>query len=146
MRLGPLAFPWWTAVVAAGLCAAGVALGNWQSGRAAEKRAIAERLAGYERAPLLRLGARPVAADDYLWHKVEAHGEFDANARCFSATGCTAAGPGITSLRRCASNGPRYVLVLRGWLPSGKRASGTRGSPGHSRNPGDGGSGSRAHV
>jgi surfeit locus 1 family protein len=32
---------WWAAALAAGACAAGVALGNWQSGRAEEKRAAA---------------------------------------------------------------------------------------------------------
>jgi surfeit locus 1 family protein len=119
MRLGPLVFPWWTAVVAAGLCAAGVALGNWQSGRAAEKRAIAERLAGYERAPLLRLGAGPVAADDYLWHKVEARGEFDAKRTLYLGNRLYRGRPGyyvVTPLR--IGNGPRHVLVLRGWLPS----------------------------
>ena len=36
--------PWWGVLLAAIGCAAGVALGNWQSGRAAEKRALAATL------------------------------------------------------------------------------------------------------
>lgn len=33
--------PWWAVLLAACGCAAGIALGNWQTGRAAEKRALA---------------------------------------------------------------------------------------------------------
>jgi len=33
--------PWWATLLAAGGCAAGIALGNWQTDRAAEKRALA---------------------------------------------------------------------------------------------------------
>lgn len=119
MRLGPLEFPWWTAVIAAVLCALGIALGNWQSERAAEKRAIAERLADYEQAPPIRLGAGPVAAEDYLWHKVEVNGEFDAKRTLFLGNRLYRGKPGyyvVTPLR--IGSGPRHVLVLRGWLAS----------------------------
>ena len=85
MRIGPLAFAWWTAPVAAALCAIGIALGHWQSGRAAEKREISERLAGYERVSAIALDAQPVAAENYVWRKVEAHGEFDAQRTLFLA-------------------------------------------------------------
>ena len=42
----PLRFrpPWWAVLLAAIGCAAGIALGNWQTGRAAEKRALAATL------------------------------------------------------------------------------------------------------
>ena len=42
----PLRFrpPWWAVLLAAIGCAAGIALGNWQSGRAGEKRALAASL------------------------------------------------------------------------------------------------------
>ena len=119
MRLGPLAFPWWSAIVAAAFCVGGVALGNWQSGRAAQKRAIADRLAGYESAPALRLGAGSVAADDYLWRKVEARGEFDSGRTLFLGNRLYHGQPGfyiVTPLH--VENSPRYVLVLRGWMPS----------------------------
>jgi len=43
MQAGVLRFrpPWWAAVLAAAGCVAGVLLGNWQSGRAEQKRALA---------------------------------------------------------------------------------------------------------
>ena len=119
VRLGPLAFPWWTALVAAGLCALGVALGNWQSDRAAEKRAIADRLAGYGQAPPIRLGAGAAVVGDYLWHKVEANGEFDTKHTLFLGNRLYRGKPGyyvVTPLR--IENSRRYVLVLRGWLAS----------------------------
>lgn len=132
MRLGPLAFPWWTAFVAAGLCAAGIALGNWQSGRAAEKRAIAERVASYERSPALKLGADPVAAVDYLWHKVEARGEFDTGRTVFLGNRLYRGKPGfyvVTPLH--VENSRRYLLVLRGWTPApGNSPPGIAAPPG----------------
>ena len=133
MRIGPLAFAWWTAPVAAALCAIGISLGHWQSGRAAEKREIAERLAGYERVPAIRLDAQPVAAENYVWRKVEAHGEFDAQRTLFLANRLYRGRSGyyaVTPLR--IDGGGRYVLVLRGWLPAGNAppaigaSSGTR--------------------
>jgi len=46
MIAGRLRFypPWWGVVLAAAGCAAGILLGNWQAGRAAEKRALAAAL------------------------------------------------------------------------------------------------------
>ena len=132
MKLGPLAFPAWTALVAAGLCALGVALGNWQSDRAAQKRVIADGLARYQRAPATRLGADADAAGDYLWHRVEARGEFDAKHTLFLGNRLYRGRPGyyvVTPLR--IENGPRYVLVLRGWLPSSGNAP-----PAHAVPPG----------
>jgi surfeit locus 1 family protein len=43
MQAGSFRFrpPWWAAVLAAAGCVAGVLLGNWQSGRAEQKRALA---------------------------------------------------------------------------------------------------------
>lgn len=120
MRLGPLAFPWWTAFAAGALCALGVALGNWQAGRAEEKRAIADRLAGFHGAPAIRLGAAPAAAEDYLWHKVEVHGEFEAQRTVFLGNRLYRGRPGyyvVTPLR--IEHASRYVLVLRGWKASG---------------------------
>src|SRR5260221_9658948 len=120
MRIGPLPFAWWTAPLAAALCAIGIALGHWQSGRAAEKREISERLAGYERVSAIRLDAQPVAAENYVWRKVEARGEFDAQRSLFLANRPYRGRSGyyvVTPLR--IDGGGRYVLVLRGWLAAG---------------------------
>jgi cytochrome oxidase assembly protein ShyY1 len=131
MRIGPLAFAWWTAPVAAALCAVGIALGHWQSGRAAEKREISERLAGYERMSAIRLDAQPVAAENYVWRKVEAQGEFDAQRSLFLANRLYRGRTGyyvVTPLR--INGGGRYVLVLRGWLPAGNAPPAIGASPG----------------
>jgi surfeit locus 1 family protein len=131
MRIGPLAFAWWTAPVAAALCASAIALGHWQSGRAAEKREISERLAGYERMSAIRLDAQPVAAENYVWRKVEARGEFDAQRSLYLANRLYRGRSGyyvVTPLR--IDGGDRYVLVLRGWLPAGTAPPAIGGSAG----------------
>ncbi len=131
MRIGPLAFAWWTAPVAAALCAIGIALGHWQSGRAAEKREIAERLAGYERVSAILLDAQPVAAENHVWRKVEARGEFDAQRTLFLANRLYRGRSGyyvVTPLR--IDGGGRHVLVLRGWLPAGNAPPAIGLSPG----------------
>jgi cytochrome oxidase assembly protein ShyY1 len=130
MKIGPLAFVWWTAPVAAALCAIGIALGHWQSGRAAEKREISERLAGYERVSAIPLEAQPVAAENYVWRKVEVHGVFDAQRTLFLANRLYRGRSGyyvVTPLR--IDGGGRYVLVLRGWLPAGNAPPAIGASP-----------------
>ena len=131
MRIGPLAFPWWAALTAGALCALGVVLGNWQSDRAEEKRAITDRLADFARVPAIRLGDAPVAAEDYLWHKVEVHGEFDAQRTLLLGNRLYRGKPGyyvVTPLR--IDTGRRYVLVLRGWMASGSAPPGQAVPPG----------------
>lgn len=131
MRIGPLAFAWWTAPVAAALCAIGVALGHWQSGRAAEKHEISLRVAGYERASAIRLDARPGAVEDHVWHKVEAYGEFDTQRTVFLANRLYRGQSGyyvVTPLR--IDGVDSYVLVLRGWLAAGNAPPSIAASPG----------------
>lgn len=106
--------------MAGALCAVGIALGNWQSDRAEEKRAIAQRIADFEKTRAVRLGAAPVAAEDYLWRKVEVHGEFDPQRTLFLGNRLYRGRPGyyvVTPLR--IENAGRYVLVLRGWKALG---------------------------
>lgn len=106
--------------MAGALCALGVALGNWQTNRAEEKRAIAERLAGFDGAPAVRLGAAPVAAGDYVWRKVEVRGEFDARRTVFLGNRLYRGRPGFYVVAPLQiDNAGRYVLVLRGWTASG---------------------------
>jgi len=100
---GPFAFAfrprWWGCALAAAGCAAGVALGNWQSGRAEEKRAAR---AGVERVALS--GEFMPEFTVYLDHKVH-------RGR-----------PGyhvVQPLRPAA--GGAHVLVNRGWIAAGSR-------------------------
>jgi surfeit locus 1 family protein len=87
----------WAAVLAAAACAGGIALGKWQSGRAEEKRALAEHV---ERVALQ--GEFLPRHTVYLDNKVN-HGRVGYEV--------------ITPLRlRNGSN----VLVNRGWIAAGK--------------------------
>ncbi len=85
----------WPFVLAAAACAAGIALGNWQSRRADEKRAL----------------ARPVAVE----------GEFVGRHTVFLDHKTRRGRPGfevVTPLRLRDSDA--HVLVNRGWLAGGK--------------------------
>jgi surfeit locus 1 family protein len=67
---------WWAFALALAGCAAGVALGNWQSRRAEERRALGERFEAALHAVALEIPAAPVAAGDYVAKRVAARGEF----------------------------------------------------------------------
>jgi len=88
--------PWWAAVLALAGCAAGIALGNWQWGRAQEKIAAA---AAVQRLALR--GAFLPSHTVYLDNKVH-------RGR-----------PGYHVLQPLQSADGRKVLVNRGWLPAG---------------------------
>ncbi|HEU4350797.1 MAG TPA: SURF1 family protein [Burkholderiales bacterium] len=87
----------WALALAAAACAAGIALGNWQRGRADEKRAAAGRL-----------------------ERVAVEGEFVPKYTVFLDNKTHRGRSGyevVTPLKLRAS--PSYVLVNRGWLPAG---------------------------
>jgi surfeit locus 1 family protein len=64
-------------VIAAALAVVlGIALGQWQSRRAAQKTAIAQQLSARALAPKLVLGAQPMAADDLEYRRISLRGEF----------------------------------------------------------------------
>jgi surfeit locus 1 family protein len=84
----------WPLALACAGCAAGIALGNWQSGRAEEKRAAAAQL-----------------------ERVVLHGEFVAQHTVFLGNRLRHGRPGyevITPLR--LPGGSAHVLVNRGWM------------------------------
>jgi surfeit locus 1 family protein len=83
--------PWWAAALAAAACAAGIGLGNWQSGRAAEKRAAA--------------AATPV----------QLRGELLAKHTLFLQNRIHHGKPGYYVLQPLRGRDGRCVLVLRGW-------------------------------
>jgi cytochrome oxidase assembly protein ShyY1 len=83
--------PWWAVALAAAGCAAGIALGNWQSGRADEKRAAG--------------AAAPV----------KARGELLARHTLFLQNRVHRGKPGYYVLQPLRGRDGRCVLVLRGW-------------------------------
>ena len=87
----------WALALAAAACAAGIALGNWQSGRADQKRAAAARL-----------------------ERVGVEGEFLPKYTVYLDNKTRRGRPGyeiVTPLRLRGSNS--HVLVNRGWVAAG---------------------------
>jgi surfeit locus 1 family protein len=87
----------WALALAAAACAAGIALGNWQSGRADQKRAAAARL-----------------------ERVAVEGEFVPNYTVYLDNKTRRGRPGyeiVTPLRLRGSTS--HVLVNRGWVAAG---------------------------
>ena len=88
--------PWWGVLLAALGCAAGIALGNWQSGRADEKRA----LAASQKAEALR-------------------GEFLPKYTLYLDNKTYRGKPGYHVVQPLRMADGRQMLVNRGWLPAG---------------------------
>jgi len=88
--------PWWGVLLAALGCAAGIALGGWQSGRADEKRALAATV----KPVVLRGEFQP--RHTILLDNKTSHGRL---------------GYQVVQPLRLADG--RYVLVNRGWIASG---------------------------
>ena len=102
-------------------CAAGIALGQWQAGRAAEKKALAAELAEARRAPPVELS--PSAHDPELVHRrVGVRGTFEPRFTIFLDNKLRAGRPGyevVTPMRLARSD--VYVLVNRGWVAAPPR-------------------------
>ncbi len=101
----------------------GIALGNWQQGRAAQKMAVQEKLAARaSQAPVpLRTaiaGARAPLSSSLEYRRVRVTGEFVAGWPLFLANRPMAGRPGyylVMPFRIADST--MSVLVIRGWLP-----------------------------
>ena len=88
--------PWWAWLLALAGCAAGIALGQWQSGRAADKRAAAAE------------ATRPI----------ELRGELLAAKTLYLANRLHHGRTGFQVLQPLQSATGEAVLVLRGWIPA----------------------------
>jgi surfeit locus 1 family protein len=88
--------PWWALLLAACGCAAGIALGNWQAGRAADKRALAAAQA-----------------------PVTLRGEFDAKYTVFLDNKLNRGRPGYHVVQPLRMAHGTSVLVNRGWTAAG---------------------------
>jgi len=106
----------WPLLLAAAACAGAIALGNWQSRRADEKRAIGAELDAAMRAAPLDLSATAPAGAYVLKH-VAARGSFVPALTVLLDNKLRHGRPGyevVTPLRLAGSDA--HVMVDRGWL------------------------------
>jgi cytochrome oxidase assembly protein ShyY1 len=98
--------------------ALGIALGNWQQRRAAEKTALEARLAAGNAAAPLRLGAAPLAPAAVEFRRVAVTGEFVRDWPLYLDNRPYQNRVGFYLLMpfKIAGTG-MHVLVERGWLP-----------------------------
>src|SRR5918999_4210002 len=108
----------WACLAAAAACAAGIVLGNWQAGRAAEKQALRDALERSLRAPPLELPATPVAADAYVLKRVAARGRFVDQHTVYLDNKLRRGRAGYEVVTPLRLDG-MHVLVNRGWVPAG---------------------------
>lgn len=96
----------------------GIALGNWQQGRAVQKLAVQEKLAGLAVEAPVVLGGVLTPATRLEYRRVSVTGEFVAGWPLFLANRPMAGRPGyylVMPFKIAGSN--THVLVMRGWLP-----------------------------
>ena len=111
----------WALVAAAAACAAGIALGNWQSRRAEEKLALAARLDASLEGPPVALAAAAVRAQKLVNRHVEARGVFAGERTVLLDNRNRGGRPGyevVTPLLLSPSMG---VLVQRGWIERARK-------------------------
>jgi surfeit locus 1 family protein len=109
----------WAAAAAAAACAAGIALGNWQAGRAAEKRALGAALERSLQSPPIELPAAPVPADQLTWKHVAARGQFVEAHTIYLDNKLRRGRPGYEVVTPLRLDGT-HVLVNRGWVAAGR--------------------------
>ena len=108
----------WPLLAAALGIAAAVALGNWQMGRAAQKREAQVRLQAQAAQPPINISGAELAAADIDLRRVEARGIFDPRYTVFIDNRMHRGVPGYHVVMPLRIEGSeRYVLVNRGWVP-----------------------------
>jgi cytochrome oxidase assembly protein ShyY1 len=101
------------------LVALGIALGNWQERRAAEKSALRDRLAERSAQPPLELGAAPADLAPIEFRHVRVTGEFTPNWPVFLDNRPYQGRSGFYLVMPFKIAGSdTHVLVARGWLPA----------------------------
>src|SRR6266850_3569370 len=106
----------WALALAASACAAGIALGHWQTRRAEEKRALGARLELAVKSSASEIPASAIRAGDFALKRVTARGEFMAERTVYLDNKLRRGRPGyevVTPLRLSRS---MHVLVNRGWV------------------------------
>jgi len=110
----PRPWPWLAAALA---CAAGIALGQWQSRRAEEKLALARHLDAALAAPATEL--TPASSKALVGSHVAARGVFDAAHAVFLDNKIRRGRIGYELVAPLRLDGGAYVLVDRGWIAAG---------------------------
>jgi surfeit locus 1 family protein len=117
-RLGPT-------LLAASAIALFVVLGNWQLGRAHEKRQLTDRFTAG--GPAIELKELPADAPRY--QPVRLSGHYDRDHQFLLDNMSHESMAGVDVLTPFVLNGGSVVLVNRGWQPYGRRARICRTSP-----------------
>ncbi|WP_025915570.1 SURF1 family protein [Herminiimonas sp. CN] len=100
------------------LMAVGIAAGQWQTRRAAEKQAIAAQLAQRAASPLLLVDARPLRIDEVEYRRISVSGEFLPNWPVYLDNRPYQGVAGLYVLMPFRIAGSKmHVLIARGWLP-----------------------------
>jgi surfeit locus 1 family protein len=107
----------WALAAAAAACAAGVALGNWQAGRAAEKRALGAQLERSLASAPVELRADLPAIEELVWKHVTARGRFVDEHTVYLDNKLRRGRAGYEVLTPLRLDGT-HVLVNRGWVPA----------------------------
>jgi surfeit locus 1 family protein len=107
----------WALVLAAAACAAGIALGNWQAGRAAQKRGLGMQFERALSGPAIELPATRVKAEEFVHKKVSARGAFAAKHTVLLMNRQRRGSAGFEVITPFKLKGSDlHVLVNRGWV------------------------------
>jgi surfeit locus 1 family protein len=109
----------WALAAAAAACAAGIALGNWQAGRADEKRALGAQLEQAFQAPPLEIPDGKIDPRDYVMKHVAARGRFDDQHTVYLDNKLRRGRAGYEVVTPLRLDGV-CVLVNRGWVEAGR--------------------------
>lgn len=107
---------WGTLAALAGVCA-GIALGQWQLGRAQQKVDLAQNLVRRTKEPAIQIAAAPIDGRALEYRAVEAHGQFQPRGMVLldnRVHGGIVGYEVIMPLR--LSGADMHVLVNRGWI------------------------------
>jgi surfeit locus 1 family protein len=123
-RLSGLRFRprWWGLLLMLAVFASTIALGQWQTGRAEEKRGLAERFQRAGLAEPIPVPAQPSAAEALVFRRLSATGEFLPEFTVLLDNKVYRGRPGyfvVTPMRVAGS--AMQVLVNRGWIAAGAR-------------------------
>src|SRR5438309_5539589 len=106
----------WPLALAAAACAAGIALGNWQSRRAEERRALGAEVDQALRAAPIEISTTLVENKNLILKRVAARGEFVADRTLLLDNKIRHGRVGYEVITPLKVKGSMHVLVNRGWI------------------------------